>query len=216
MDRTIEDILQANAYYVSHFGERGDRDRLPARRIAILTYPKRRFEPSAWADLPEDTALILVHVAEGRDAPSVPVGRLGDRALQALVLSYRVLGQREWFVTYPADRGIEAFADCVVRQILTSGPGRVATRNSETGRGQPKGGEAGKSRRGVVADAPTIRSEANQIVTDAQRIRSGALVPANISVSCYVYSIGNGRLVEVPDATVEGQTDTFHKGAQAS
>ena len=43
------------------------------------------------------------------------------------------------------------------------------------------------------------------MTSDAARIRSNALVPADVPIYGYIYDVKSGRLIEVPAATAAGK-----------
>jgi carbonic anhydrase len=45
-------------------------------------------------------------------------GRASDDAIRSLVISYKLLGTREWFVIHHTDCGMETFSDEIMRQLL--------------------------------------------------------------------------------------------------
>ena len=47
-------------------------------------------------------------------------GRASDDAIRSLVISYKLLGIREWFVVHHTDCGMEAFADDIMRDLHAS------------------------------------------------------------------------------------------------
>ena len=47
-------------------------------------------------------------------------GRASDDAIRSLVISYKLLGTKEWFVIHHTDCGMEFFTDEVIRDLLAS------------------------------------------------------------------------------------------------
>ena len=71
----------------------------------------------------------------------------------------------------------------------------------------PDGGiRATGSAEGDYIDWLTISDNAQSVIEDVERIRNHPLVPAGIPVYGYIYDVGVGRLIEVPEATVAGKT----------
>jgi carbonic anhydrase len=128
-------------------------------------------------------------------------GRASDDAIRSLVISYKLLGTREWFVIHHSDCGMEFFDDVTMRGLLAS--------SLETAALGPDGfhdvGAGPGSSEGAYIDWLTISDRRQSVVDDVQRIRSHPLVPAGIPVYGYVYDVTSGRLVEVPEATEAGR-----------
>jgi carbonic anhydrase len=128
-------------------------------------------------------------------------GRASDDAIRSLVISYKLLGTREWFVVHHSDCGMELFTDETMRRLLASSL-ETATfdgtvwRDTGTGPG---------STEGEFVDWLTIRDREDSVVEDVRRIRNHPLVPVEIPIYGYVYDVRTGRLVEVPEATRAGK-----------
>jgi carbonic anhydrase len=193
MSQIREEVLKANAVYVSEFGDRGKLALPPARRFAILTCMDARIDPAKLAGLREGDAHVIRNAG----------GRASDDAIRSLVISYKLLGTREWFVIHHSNCGMELFTDEVIRGLLASS---LATASydgeakawKDTGRGPG-------SRQGEFIDWLTIRDQAESVATDVQRIRRHPLVPAEIPIYGYVYQVATGRLLEIPEATALGR-----------
>ena len=68
----------------------------PARRFAILTCMDARLDPAKFAGLAEGDAHVIRNAG----------GRASDDAIRSLVISYKLLGTREWFVIHHTDCGM--------------------------------------------------------------------------------------------------------------
>jgi carbonic anhydrase len=128
-------------------------------------------------------------------------GRASDDAIRSLVISYKLLGTREWFVIHHSDCGMEFFSDEVMRGLLAQ--------SLETAELGPDGfhdiGAGPGSAEAKYIDWLTIADREQSVVEDVRRIRSHPLVPGRIPIYGYVYDVRTGRLVEVPDATDAGR-----------
>ena len=47
-------------------------------------------------------------------------GRAGGDAIRSLIISYKLLGTREWLVIHHTDCGMETFSDEIMRRLLGS------------------------------------------------------------------------------------------------
>ena len=186
-----EEVLAANEAYAAAFGDKGELALPPARGFAILTCMDARLDPAGYAGLREGDAHVIRNAG----------GRASDDAIRSLVISYKLLGTKEWFVVHHTDCGMEFFTDDVMRGLLAS--------SLETAALGPDGftdvGSGPGSREGLYVDWLTIGDQAGAVVDDVSRIRRHPLVPASIPVYGYLYDVKTGRLVEVPEATEAGR-----------
>ena len=186
----LNEVLAANAEYVAEFGDKGSLALPPARRFAILTCMDARLDPAKYAGLAEGDA----HVIRNAGA------RASDDAIRSLVISYKLLGTKEWFVIHHSDCGMEFFTDEVMRGLLSSSLETAALGDS----GFYDVGTGPGSTEGKYIDWLTIDDRQKSVVEDVERIRRHPLVPKSIPIFGYVYEVETGRLVEVPAATAAG------------
>ena len=191
MSKILKEILAANEQYVAQFGERGTLALPPARRFAILTCMDARLDPAHYAGLSEGDAHVIRNAG----------GRASDDAIRSLVISYKLLGTREWFVIHHTDCGMETFTDEVIRGLLASSLETAALEAN----GWRDVGEGPGSSEAAFVDFLTIKDNAQSVVDDVRRIRNHPLVPGTIPVYGYIYDVRTGRLQEVPAATLEGR-----------
>ena len=186
----LDEVLAANADYASSFGSKGSLALPPARGFAILTCMDARLDPAKYAGLSEGDAHVIRNAG----------GRASDDAIRSLVISYKLLGTREWFVIHHTNCGMEFFTDDVMRGLLASSLETAALGAdgfTDVGTG-PGSSEAN------YIDWLTITDNAQSVVDDVTRIRDHPLVPDTIPIYGYIYDVTTGRLVEVPDATAAG------------
>jgi carbonic anhydrase len=186
----LSEVLAANDAYASSFGAKSDLALPPARGFAILTCMDARLDPAKYAGLSEGDAHVIRNAG----------GRASDDAIRSLVISYKLLGTKEWFVIHHSDCGMEFFTDEVIRGLLansleTAALGAEGFYDVGTGPG---------SAEAKYIDWLTISEQAQSVTEDVVRIKSHPLVPKNIPVYGYIYDVKTGRLVEVPSATVAG------------
>ena len=186
----LDEVLAANADYAASFGSKGSLALPPARGFAILTCMDARLDPAKYAGLSEGDAHVIRNAG----------GRASDDAIRSLVISYKLLGTREWFVIHHTNCGMEFFTDDVMRGLLASSletPRSVPTASTTSATGPG-------SNEGDYIDWLTIRDNAQSVIDDVTRIRTHPLVPDTIPIYGYIYDVATGRLVEVPDATKAG------------
>ena len=191
MSKVLEEVLAANARYVESFGDKGKLALPPARKFAILTCMDARLQPSKYAGLAEGDAHVIRNAG----------GRASDDAIRSLVISYKLLGTREWFVIHHTNCGMELFTDEIMRDLLASSL-KTATFDGKLWRDT---GAGPGSTEGQFVDWLTIKEQSKSVAADVKRIRNHPLVPGDIPIYGYVYDVTTGRLVEVPEATVAGK-----------
>ncbi len=187
----LDDVLSANDQYAASFGAKSELALPPARRFAILTCMDARLDPAKYAGLSEGDAHVIRNAG----------GRASDDAIRSLVISYKLLGTREWFVIHHTDCGMEFFSDDVMRGLLGQ-----SLEAAELG---PDGfrdiGSGPGSTEATFIDWLTISDRDQSVVEDVSRIRAHPLVPRTIPIYGYVYDVKTGKLIEIPDATKAGQ-----------
>ena len=191
MSKILDEVLAANRNYAGSFGKKGELALPPARHFAILTCMDARLDPAKYAGLAEGDAHVIRNAG----------GRASDDAIRSLVISYKLLGTREWFVIHHTDCGMELFTDGVIRGLLANSLETAtvdATGWHDVGKG-PGSTEA------EYIDWLTIHDQTGAVVDDVRRIRSHPLVPKTIPIYGYIYDVKTGRLIEVPAATEAGR-----------
>jgi carbonic anhydrase len=186
----LKEVLDANNSYAESFGAKSELALPPARGFAILTCMDARLDPAKYAGLSEGDAHVIRNAG----------GRASDDAIRSLVISYKLLGTKEWFVIHHSDCGMEFFTDEVIRGLLansleTAALGAEGFYDVGTGPG---------SEEAKYIDWLTISEQAKSVSEDVARIKNHPLVPKNIPVYGYIYDVKTGRLVEVPTATAAG------------
>ena len=187
----LSEVLAANEGYAASFGTKGELALPPARPFAILTCMDARLDPAKYAGLSEGDAHVIRNAG----------GRASDDAIRSLVISYKLLGTREWFVIHHTDCGMEFFTDDGMRGLLAQ--------SLETAELGPEGfHDVGVGPGSTEADHIawlTIADREASVAEDVARIRAHPLVPGRIPIYGYVYDVKSGRLVEVPAATEAGR-----------
>jgi carbonic anhydrase len=191
MSQILNEVLAANAQYQADFGDKGNLPLPPGRHFAILTCMDARLDPAKYAGLAEGDAHVIRNAG----------GRASDDAIRSLVISYKLLGTREWFVIHHTDCGMQYFTDEIIRDLLAQ--------SLETATVDEKGwhdvGQGPGSDEAKFISFLTIKDLAASVVEDVQRIRRHPLVPGTIPVYGYIYDVKSGQLIEVPEATTAGQ-----------
>jgi carbonic anhydrase len=186
----LKEVLAANDQYAAEFGSKSELALPPARGFAILTCMDARLDPAKYAGLSEGDAHVIRNAG----------GRASDDAIRSLVISYKLLGTKEWFVIHHSDCGMEFFTDEVIRGLLANSL-ETAALGAE---GFYDVGAGPGSAEAKYIDWLTIGEQAQSVTEDVARIKNSPLVPKSIPVYGYIYDVKTGRLVEVPTATAAG------------
>ena len=191
MTRILDEVLAENAKYAENFGDKGNLPLPPGRRFAILTCMDARLDPAKYAGLAEGDAHVIRNAG----------GRASDDAIRSLVISYKLLGTREWFVIHHTDCGMLLFTNDDMRNLLASS---LKTAALEQSGWHDPGGGPGSTECGYI-NWLTFSDNAKSVVEDVMRIRNHPLVPRDIPIYGYIYDVKTGKLVEVAEATAAGK-----------
>jgi len=191
MSQIHDEVMTANDSYAADFGDKANLPMPPGRHFAILTCMDARLDPAKYAGLSEGDAHVIRNAG----------GRASDDAIRSLVISYKLLGTREWFVIHHSDCGMETFTDDIMRGLLASSLKTASVDAS----GWHDSGDGPGSTEGNYIDWLTISDNERSVVEDVQRIRNHPLVPDDIPIYGYIYDVKTGKLVEVAEATNAGQ-----------
>lgn len=191
MSQILSEVLDANQKYSASFGDKGKLALPPARRFAILTCMDARLDPAKYAGLAEGDAHVIRNAG----------GRASDDAIRSLVISYKLLGTREFFVIHHTNCGMEFFSNEVMRGLLAS--------SLETAELTPSGfrdvGRGPGSTAGEQVDWLTIKDQKQAVLDDVERIRTHPLIPKSIPIYGFIYDVQSGKLIEVEGAQAIGK-----------
>ncbi|MCX7085558.1 MAG: carbonic anhydrase [Methylococcales bacterium] len=191
MSKILNEVLSANRDYVNNFGDKGELALPPARQFAILTCMDARLDPAKYAGLSEGDAHVIRNAG----------GRASDDAIRSLVISYKLLGTREWFVIHHTNCGMELFNNEIMSDLLASS---LKTASIDEN-GWHDCCEGHGSAEGRYINWLTIKEQSASVLEDVLRIKNHPLVPSDIPVYGYIYECTTGRLIEVPEATAAGK-----------
>jgi carbonic anhydrase len=188
---TLQEVLRANEAYVASFGAKSQLAIPPARRFAILTCMDARLDPAKYAGLSEGDAHVIRNAG----------GRASDDAIRSLVISYKLLGTREWFVVHHSECGMLLFDNEIMNGLLEKSL-HAATIDEKGWHDHGPGPGSGE---GHYINWLAFKDLQGSVVEDVKRIRSHPLVPGNIPIYGYYFDVKTGRLVEVPAAMAAGK-----------
>ena len=193
MTQILSEVLQSNTEYAATFGEKASLALPPARRFAILTCMDARLDPAKYAGLAEGDAHVIRNAG----------GRASDDAIRSLVISYKLLGTREFFVIHHSDCGMQFFTNDVIRGLLAS-----SLETAElTAQGFHDVGKGPGSRAGEYIEWLTVKDAQQAVRDDVARIRNHPLVPRSIPIHGYIYDVKSGKLLEVQGARELGAAE---------
>ena len=191
MSQILSEVLESNRKYAAGFGEKAKLALPPARRFTVLTCMDARLDPAKFAGLAEGDAHVIRNAG----------GRASDDAIRSFVISYKLLGTKEFFVIHHTQCGMEFFTDATMRDLLAS--------SLETAALGPQGfhdvGKGPGSPEGEHVAWLTIRDQQGSVVEDVRRIRSHALIPSRIPIYGFIYDVTTGKLNEVKEASAAGK-----------
>jgi len=190
MSKILNEVLLANREYANTF-DKADLPMPPGRHFAILTCMDAGLDPAKYAGLSEGDAHVIRNAG----------GRASDDAIRSLVISYKLLGTREWFVIHHTDCGMETFTDDIMEDLLS----KSLKTASVDANGWHDCCEGPGSAEGKYIKWLTIKDQETSVTEDVIRIKSHPLVPADIPVYGYIYDVKSGSLIEVPSATEAGK-----------
>ena len=150
-----------------------------------------RLDPAKYAGLAEGDAHVIRNAG----------GRASDDAIRSLVISYKLLGTREWFVIHHTDCGMLTFTNEIMGGLLASS---LKTASVDA-TGWHDSGDGPGSTDGKFVQWLTISDQEKSVVDDVQRIRNNSMVPADIPIYGYIYDCKTGKLNEVPEASAAGK-----------
>jgi carbonic anhydrase len=186
MSEILNEVLAANKEYAENFGDKKDLALPPARKFAILTCMDARLDPAKYAGLAEGDAHVIRNAG----------GRASDDAIRSLVISYKLLGTKEFFIVHHTDCGMEFFTNESISDLLSKSLETAALDEN----GFHDVGKGPGSTEGKYINFLTVSDREGAVIEDVQRVRNHPLVPKTIPVYGYLYDVKSGKLIEVEGA----------------
>jgi carbonic anhydrase len=186
----LDDLLKGNAKYSSEFGDKAKLAAFPAKRVAVLTCMDARLDPAKFLGLSEGDAHVIRNAG----------GRASEDAIRSLVISYKLLGTKEFFVIHHTGCGMLSITNEVMTDLLASSlePAKL-TPDGFKDVGKGPGSSAGEN-----IDWLTIKDSNQAVLDDVATIRNHPLVPKTIPVYGYIFDVKTGKLAEVEGAKALG------------
>jgi carbonic anhydrase len=190
MSTILSEVLEANAKYSEDFTDKGKLAMPPARRFAILTCMDARLDPAKFAGLAEGDAHVIRNAG----------GRASDDAIRSLVISYKLLGTKEFFVIHHTECGMLYFTNEKMREMLVTSLETAQL----TEQGFQDVGKGPGSPEGNYIEWLTFKDARQAVLDDVARIKTHPLIPKTIPVHGYIYDVKTGKLAEVEGAKSVG------------
>ena len=187
-----DEVLAANAIYSERYGEKSKLQMPPKRKFAILTCMDARLDPAKFSGLSEGDAHVIRNAG----------GRATDDAIRSLVISYKLLGTKEWFVVHHTNCGMETFSDSIMSKLLANS---LETSRYENNAWHDSNVNSGSSEAKYI-NWHTISNQNSSIIDDVSRIRNHSLVPDYIPIYGYLFDVKSGLLEEIREASHIGQS----------
>jgi carbonic anhydrase len=160
----LSEVQAANQRYAAGF-TKGDLPMPPGRKFAVLACMDARLDPARVLGLDEGDAHVIRN-AGGRASPD---------ALRSLIISYKLLGTREFLIVHHTDCGMLTFSNDQIREMLKSDTGADAS---------------------GIDFLPFSDVEAS-VRDDVATVKGSPLIPNDIPVTGFVYDLRSGRLEQV-------------------
>ena len=175
LSTNVEEILAANERYAADFGVKGSLPHHPTRHFAVVTCMDCRLDPAKFAGLSEGEANVIRNAG----------GRVTEDAIRSLLVSYEMLGTKEWFIIQHTHCGMQTFTNEDAR-----------ARFEEDAEAQ--GIDAVEAY--YIDFMPIIGTIEKNLVRDVSHLRHHPLVPAAITIHGYIYDVHTGRLIVCEEA----------------
>ncbi len=190
MSSVRNEVLAANETYAAEFGVRGNLALPPARKFAVLTCMDARLDPAKYLGLAEGDAHVIRNAG----------GRASDDAIRSFVISYKLLGTKEFFIIHHTDCGMEFFTNDVISGLLENSLETAALDEN----GFHDVGKGPGSTEAKYINFLTIADQKGAVLDDVRRVRNHPLVPKSIPVYGFLYDVKSGKLIEVAEASAAG------------
>jgi carbonic anhydrase len=160
----LNEVQAANQRYAAGF-TKGDLPMPPGRKFAVLACMDARLDPARVLGLEEGDAHVIRN-AGGRASPD---------ALRSLIISYKLLGTREFLIVHHTDCGMLTFSNDQIREMLKNDTGADAS--------------------GI--DFLPFGDLEKSVRDDVATVKGSPLIPNDIPVTGFIYDVRSGMLNQV-------------------
>ena len=182
---TLASITKNNKNYSEIF-DKGNLASKPSKSIAILTCMDTRINPSKLCGLNIGEAHIIRNAG----------GRVTDDAIRSLIISYKLLGTKDWFIIQHTDCGLSKITDEEIAGLLQNDLEPSTFENGNWKSNKNNNSEAG-SAHGQKIKWYTFSNLKESILEDLEKIKSHPLIPKSINVYGFIYDVKTGKLESI-------------------
>jgi len=165
MSKNLKEVLFSNKVYANNFNNKRNLKATPIKKFAILTCMDARLDPAKFAGLSEGDAHVIRNAG----------GRVSDDVIRSLLISYKLLGIKEWLIIHHTDCGMEKFSNSDIDKIFN-----IDSKNK--------------------IDWLTFKNNEKSILQDIFILKNHPLVPKSIHIYGYIYDCKTGNLIEVEES----------------
>ena len=179
---TLTSIIESNKDYSESFNQ-GNLSAKPSKSIAILTCMDTRINIEKVCGLESGEAHIIRNAG----------GKVTDDTIRSFVVSYKLLGTKDWFVIQHTDCGLSKITDEKMASLLESDLETASFENGDWNSNKNDNSESGSSF-GHQVEWNTFLDLKKSILEDIEKIKNHPLTPSHINVYGLIYDVKTGEL----------------------
>lgn len=183
MSENLRKLLSANAEYTLTNPGLKELTPFPKKEIVLITCMDVRLDPLRFTGLNIGDVNILRNAG----------GRVTDDTIRSLVICYKFLGAKEFFLVMHTNCGMQSLDNKTICDLLSGSLNRAEFdgekwNNLDTGNGSPEGQNI---------DWMTIDNLEETLIKDVKKIRNHPLIPDYIKINGLIIDIETGKLWDV-------------------
>lgn len=179
---TLTSIIESNEDYSESFNQ-GNLSAKPSKSIAILTCMDTRINIEKVCGLESGEAHIIRNAG----------GKVTDDTIRSFVVSYKLLGTKDWFVIQHTDCGLSKITDEKMASLLESDLETASFENGDWNSNKNDNSESGSSF-GHQVEWNTFLDLKKSILEDIEKIKNHPLTPSYINIYGLIYDVKTGEL----------------------
>jgi carbonic anhydrase len=179
---TLTSIIESNEDYSESFNQ-GNLSAKPSKSIAILTCMDTRINIEKVCGLESGEAHIIRNAG----------GKVTDDTMRSFVVSYKLLGTKDWFVIQHTDCGLSKITDEKMASLLESNLETASFENGDWNSNKNDNSESGSSF-GHQVEWNTFLDLKKSILEDIEKIKNHPLTPSYINIYGLIYDVKTGEL----------------------
>ena len=179
---TLTSIIESNKDYSESFNQ-GNLSAKPSKSIAILTCMDTRINIEKVCGLESGEAHIIRNAG----------GKVTDDTIRSFVVSYKLLGTKDWFVIQHTDCGLSKITDEKMASLLESNLETASFENGDWNSNKNDNSESGSSF-GHQVEWNTFLDLKKSILEDIEKIKNHPLTPSYINIYGLIYDVKTGEL----------------------